>query len=179
MLALGQDPSVGVVGCALLYEDGTLQHGGHHYLSATALGHIAHGAASDDPGPVSALRLERECSGVTAACALLPRDLYLSMGGLSHHFPVNFNDVDFCLKVRTSGERIVWTPFARLYHFESKTRQTGVGFAENEEIRRRWGHVLDQGDPYWRYPMRSRKPVNWVEPVDVPNRVAEAIRTGR
>jgi hypothetical protein len=66
-----------------------------------------------------------------------------------------------------------------LYHFESKTRQTGVGFAENEEIRRRWGHVLDVGDPYWRYPMRTRRPVNSVEPVDVPSRVAEAIRTGR
>lgn len=180
LLGLAQQPDVGLVGCALIYEDGTLQHGGHHYLSATALGHIAHGVAGDDPGPVSALRMDRECSGVTAACALLRREDYLAVGGLSHHFPVNFNDVDFCLKIRTAlGRRIVFTPFARLYHFESKSRREGVGFAENETIRGRWGHVLDHGDPYWRYPMKSKKAVNVIEPVDVPDRVATAIRTGR
>jgi GT2 family glycosyltransferase len=150
MLGLAQQPDVGMVGCSMILENGTLQHGGHLYVSSTAVGHIAYGADGTDPGPVSALRLERECSGVTAACAMLRRVDFLALGGLSRQFPVNFNDVDFSLKVRSSGKRIVWTPFARLYHYESKTRELGVTATELDLICRRWGRVLDLGDPYWR-----------------------------
>ena len=154
LVGLAQEPSVGMVGCALYFEDGTLQHGGHLYVDGSA-GHIGYGAPEEYPGPVSALQMERECSGVTAACALLRRSDYLDLGGLSRQFPVNFNDVDFSLKVRLSGRRIVWTPHAKLYHFESKTRDGSVGPSEVGHIRRRWGHVLDGEDPYWRYPDRS------------------------
>ena len=154
LLGLCQEPDVGMVGCALYFEDGTLQHGGHLYVDGSA-GHIGYGAPGDYPGPVSALQMQRECSGVTAACALLRRSDYLDLGGLSRQFPVNFNDVDFSLKVRLSGKRIVWTPHAKLYHFESKTRDGSVGPSEVGHIRRRWGHVLDGEDPFWRYPDRS------------------------
>ena len=175
MLSLVQDPDVGMVGCLLTFEDGTIQHAGHLYLSSSAIGHIGYGADGDHPGPVSALRMERECSGVTAACAIIRRSEYLALGGLSRHFPVNFNDVDFSLKLRSSGKRIVWTPFAKLYHFESKTRDVGVGPAEIDGVRRRWGHVLDQGDPYWRYPDES-----WTvaAAADIPDSVVRAVTTG-
>jgi glycosyltransferase involved in cell wall biosynthesis len=175
MLSLAQQPDVGMVGCSLLFEDGTLQHAGHLYLSGSAIGHIAYGLDSNDPGPVYALQLERECSGVTAACAIVRRNDFLNLGGLSRTFPVNFNDVDFSLKLRTSGKRIVWTPFAQLYHFESKSREVGVGPAEIDRIRRRWGHVLDQGDSFWRDPDAS-----WavIEAIAVPDGAMRAVTMG-
>jgi GT2 family glycosyltransferase len=73
------------------------------------------------------------------------------VGGLSRDLPINFNDVDLSLKIRATGKRIIWTPFAQLYHFESKTRDVFVGPAEVDRIQRRWGHVFDRGDPYWRH----------------------------
>lgn len=154
LLGIAQDPDVGMVGCALYFEDGTLQHGGHLYVDGSA-GHIGYSAPAEYPGPVGALQMQRECSGVTAACAVLRRSDYLALGGLSKQFPVNFNDVDFSLKLKLMGKRIVWTPHAKLYHFESKTRAGTVGPGEAGHIRRRWGRVLDGDDPYWRYPDRS------------------------
>ena len=154
LVGIAQEPDVGMVGCALYFEDGTLQHGGHLYVDGSA-GHIGYGAPADYAGPVSALQMQRECSGVTAACAVVRRSDYLALGGLSKQFPVNFNDVDFSLKLRAAGKRIIWTPHAKLFHFESKTRDGTVGPGEVGHIRRRWGHVLDGEDPYWRYPDRS------------------------
>lgn len=150
---------VGMVGAALYFEDGTVQHGGHLYVNSVP-GHIAYGAAGDDPGPMSAMRMERECSGVTAACAMLRRSDYLAVGGLSRRLPVNFNDVDLSLKIRATGKRIVWTPFARLYHFESRSRDVGVGLSEVHAIQARWGRALEGDDPYWRYPAMSEAPAD-------------------
>jgi GT2 family glycosyltransferase len=153
MLSLAQQPEVGAVGAALVFEDGRLQHGGHFYDRGSPLRHIGYGASPEDPGPVSSFRLERECSGVTAACVMVSRFDYVALGGLAVDLPFNFNDVDLCIKIRTSGKRIVWTPFARLYHFESRTRRAGVGWSEMDLVRRRWGSLLDCADPFWRYPV--------------------------
>ncbi|MCL2393107.1 MAG: glycosyltransferase [Acidimicrobiaceae bacterium] len=152
MLGIGQQPDVGMVGATLLFEDGTLQHAGHLYLSETAMGHVAYGEDSAAPGPGMGLLTERECSGVTAACALMARRTFFEVGGLSRQLPVNYNDVDLCLKVRSLGYRIVVTPHARLHHYESRTRRTGIGSSELALIRRRWGRILLEGDPYWRHP---------------------------
>ena len=154
MLGLAQQEDVGLVGCALYFEDGTLQHGGHLYLDGVA-GHIGYGAPADYAGPESTMKLERECSGVTAACALMARQRYLDLGGMNRDLPVNYNDVDLSMKIRYSGQRIVWTPHAKLYHFESKSRDGMVETTESDQIRTRWAHLLDGDDPYWRYPDQS------------------------
>jgi O-antigen biosynthesis protein len=152
MLGIAQEADVGMVGATLLFEDDTLQHAGHLYLGEAAIGHIAYGQHGDSPGAVMGLLTERECSGVTAACALMRRDFFFEVGGLSRQFPMNYNDVDLSLKVRSLGRRIVVTPFARLHHYESKSRTVGVGTSELSLIRSRWGRVLRAGEPYWRYP---------------------------
>lgn len=150
MLGLAQQPDVGLVGTTLYFDDRTFQHAGHVYVGRGAIGHIGYGAKAGDPGPVSGLQVERECSGVTAACAMVRRQVFLDVGGMSLQFPMNYNDVDLSFKVRQAGLRIVWTPFAELYHFESKTRKPGVGLGEVELVSRRWGRLLENGDPYWR-----------------------------
>jgi GT2 family glycosyltransferase len=133
----------------LYFEDGNVQHAGHIYQDGYPH-HIGYGWQADAEGPARALMVNRECSGVTAACAMLKRDDYLAVGGLSRDYAFSFNDVDLSLKIREAGKRIVWTPWAKLYHFESQTREEGVAARELDHIRRRWGRVLDGSDPYWR-----------------------------
>ncbi|GGM01492.1 glycosyltransferase family 2 protein [Nakamurella endophytica] len=149
MVSLAVQPDVGMVGAKLLYEDGTLQHLGHLYEGGEVT-HVAAGAPADWPGPVADLLVEREVSGVTAACALLRREVFDEVGGLSSALPVNFNDVDLSLKITGAGYRILVTPFAVLHHFESRTRKRTVASSEVLTLRRRWDHRL-LVDPYWHH----------------------------
>jgi GT2 family glycosyltransferase len=145
MVALLADDDVAMVGARLLFADGTLQHAGHVY-SSDAL-HIFSGRSPHEAGPSGLLQIEREVSGVTGACALVRAEPFHAAGGLSLDLAVNFNDVDLSLKLRLLGYRIVWTPHATLYHFESQTRTRQVSEAEVELLNRRWGHAL-RADPY-------------------------------
>jgi GT2 family glycosyltransferase len=145
MLGLAQMDDVATVGCRLLYADGTLQHAGHVYSGEPM--HAFLGRGRDEPGPHGLLLVDREVSGVTAACALVKAAVFDEVGGFSTAFPVNYNDVDFCLKVRHAGYRIVYTPHASLYHFESQSRRNVVTDDDRAAIRRRWAYELDH-DPY-------------------------------
>jgi GT2 family glycosyltransferase len=149
MAGLALDPGVGMVGAKLLYEDGTLQHIGHLYERNDAA-HLAAGAPADWPGMQADLLVQREVSGVTAACAMLRRDVFEHVGGLSPELPINFNDVDLSMKITQAGFRIVVTPYAQLFHFESRSRPRTVTASEVRVLRGRWNRRL-QVDPYWRH----------------------------
>jgi glycosyltransferase involved in cell wall biosynthesis len=135
------EPGVGMTGARLLFANGRLQHGGHVYEG----GHLRHaflGASPDDPGPFAALWVNRECSGLTAACVALRRETYEEVGGMCEELPGNFNDVDFSYKVRSAGGRLLWLADVELYHFESQTRDRAVHQWEYDFIARRWGVPL-------------------------------------
>jgi GT2 family glycosyltransferase len=136
MLDAAADPTVGAVGAKLLFEDGTLQHAGHTYR--TSLDHVGFGLPADAPGRTGLLRHRREVAGVTAACLLTPMRVFDLVGGFCTRFPGNYNDVDYCLKVRASGHRCVYEPDAVLWHFESRSRVAGIRPEEVELIQRRW-----------------------------------------
>lgn len=147
MLGLAQQPGIGYVGTLLYFDDETIQHGGHLYRDGHA-GHIAIGWSADQDDDLGSLSVDREVSGVTAACGLVSAELYWRVGGFSTLLPGNYNDVDFSMKIRSRGESIVWTPHARLYHFESKSRVATVAPSELTALQKRWGSRL-QIDPYW------------------------------
>ncbi|AZI58522.1 glycosyltransferase [Nakamurella antarctica] len=147
MLALAQQPDVGMVGPMLYFEDGTIQHGGHVY-SGGGPGHVALGHRAGSTGPFAGLLVDREVSGVTGACALMPRAAYFAVGGMNLNLPINFNDVDLCLKVTNAGYRIIWTPHAELFHYESKTRVPRVVHYELDTLTQRWGRNIAT-DPFW------------------------------
>ena len=136
MLDAAASPDVGAVGAKLLFEDGTLQHAGHTYR--TSLDHVGFGLAADAVGRTGLLAHRREVAGVTAACMLTPMRVFDEVGGLSVEYPGNYNDVDYCLKVRASGRRIVYEPDAVLYHFESRSRVPTIRPEEVELVQRRW-----------------------------------------
>jgi O-antigen biosynthesis protein len=156
-----QDPGVAMVGAKLLYGDGTLQHGGHVYHRA--VGHACLGWSGDSPGPAPLwpLAVARECSGVTAAAALVRRDVFDRLGGFTVDLPLNYNDVDFSLKVRATGGRIIWTPWASWYHFESRTRHSALRDEEVTFVRARWGRELG-ADPYY-HPNMTTDRADWLE----------------
>jgi GT2 family glycosyltransferase len=144
MLGLAQQPGVGVTGALLFFEDGTVQHAGQLYQRSWA-GHIGDPGHSNPPGSFG---ITREVSGVTAACALLSADDFWRVGGMSPDLPGNFNDVDLCLKLGMLGRSAVFTPDAKLFHFESKTRDATVQPWEIQVLRERWNTRLLL-DPYW------------------------------
>lgn len=123
MLSRLSDPSVGAVGAKLVWPSGIVQHGGVVLGPSFAAMHAFNDRVDGDPGFGGLLEVAHECSAVTAACLLVRRSDYLAVGGLDElRFPVNFNDVDLCLKLRGRGQRIVFTPHARLLHLESASR---------------------------------------------------------
>jgi GT2 family glycosyltransferase len=142
-------PDVGMVGAKLLYEDGDIQHLGLRF----GRGHIVHigaGHSADATGPLADYLVDREVSGVTGACALFPRAVFEEVGGLSRALPINFNDVDFSLKISQTGRRILVTPHAVLHHFESRSRHRRVTSEEVLALRGRWAAEL-AADRFWRY----------------------------
>lgn len=136
---------VGAVGARLLFEDGTLQHAGHTYR--TSLDHVGFGREGDAAGRHGLLGVRRLVAGVTAACMLTPMRVFDEVGGFTTLLPGNYNDVDYCMKLRFAGHHIVYEPAAVLHHFESRSREAGVRPEEIELIQRRWlTHLVD--DPF-------------------------------
>ena len=88
---------------------------------------------------------------------MIPRKVYETMHGLDESFSVVFNDVDLCLRIREAGHLIVWTPWAKLKHYESKSRGADEDtpekrkffIRETNRFLRKWWRVLDKGDPYY------------------------------
>jgi hypothetical protein len=119
-------------------------------------GHFGHYAAAGDAGYLGQFALTRELSAVTGACLAFRRDVFEAVGGLDETaLPISFNDVDFCLRIRAQGFRIIWTPLAELYHLESASRglaetpeQVAHAAREADYMRNRWGPVLDN-DPFY------------------------------
>jgi GT2 family glycosyltransferase len=149
MLEYSQQPAIGAVGAKLLYPDGRLQHVGMILGVAGIAAHAWHQHTGSSPGYSSGAVSVRNLSAVTAACLMSRREVFLEVGGFDEQFPIDFNDVDYCLRVRQAGYRIVYTPYAQLYHHESASFGPRVqDEAGAAEMRRRWGAVLD-ADPYY------------------------------
>ncbi len=123
MLGYLLQPKIGIVGAKLLYANDTIQHAGvalgiygvachpHRHFSRSSVGYFG------------LPQLPHEVSAVTAACLLMHKNIFEEINGFDEeHFAIGFNDVDLCLKVRNKGYKIVYNPFAELYHKESVSR---------------------------------------------------------
>jgi GT2 family glycosyltransferase len=149
MLEFSQQPQIGAVGAKLYYPDGRLQHVGLLLGVDGVAAHAFHQHPGTSPGYAASNIVIRNCAAVTAACMLTRRDVFDSVGGFDEALAVDFNDVDYCLRVRRQGLRIVYTPYAELYHHESAsfgTRTQNAG--ELAFMRERWGTAV-QEDPYY------------------------------
>ncbi|MFD2250186.1 GT2 family glycosyltransferase [Pseudochelatococcus lubricantis] len=150
MLEAAHAPDAGAIGARLLWPSGIVQHGGvvlGPYFGAV---HAFNDCLAEDTAYDDLMCTTREVSAVTGACLLVRREDYWSVGGLDERlFPVNFNDVDFCLKLRAAGKRNIWTPHATLLHKESASRKRdltterrGRATRELRALRLKWRHAL-------------------------------------
>jgi len=157
-----QRDEVGAIGAKLLYPDGTIQHAG----VSLGIGGVAGHAMKGLPGHQHHYFMDsivRNISACTAACLLVKKSVFNEVGGLNEtDLKVAFNDIDFCLKVGKAGYDVLYTPFAELKHYESKsrghedTKEKIKRFeSETDYMKKSWKEVLEN-DPYYN-PNLSRK----------------------
>lgn len=157
MVSRLQQQNVGVVGAKLIWANHMVQHGGVVLGIGGIAGHIGNDWMDTDPGYQFLNQAPHAASAVTAACLLTDRGLYMELGGLDpDRYPVAFNDVDYCLRVREAGRHVIWTPFATLFHLESQSRGLDHVIPEKQararreitHLQQRWGAQLT-ADPYY------------------------------
>ncbi len=156
LLGYCQLEGVGITGARLYYEDGIIQHAGVVLGFGGIAGHAFIGQRRGDNGYFSRIICAQDYSAVTAACMMVKTSVYRAVGGMSCDLKVAFNDIDFCMKVRRYGKRIVYNPYAELYHYESRSRGLENTQDKIERFNReialfldRWGAEVKAGDPYY------------------------------
>jgi GT2 family glycosyltransferase len=123
MVSHASRPGIGAVGAKLLYPDDRVQHAGVIIGINGVAAHAHRFIHRHSPGYMNRAMIIQNLSAVTAACLVLRREVFEEVGGLDEvNLAVAFNDVDFCIRIREKGYRIVWTPYAELYHLESASR---------------------------------------------------------
>lgn len=156
MLMFAQRKDVGAVGAKLYYSDDTVQHAGVILGLGGTAGHAHKHFGRSHPGYMARASIAQNLSACTAACLMMRRDVFDEVGGLDESFEVAFNDVDLCMKIRKKGYLVVFTPYAELYHYESKSRGNDSTPEKLERFRgeidrfkEKWQKQLDDGDPYY------------------------------
>ena len=156
LLGLCQQDGVGVVGAKLYYPDGTIQHAGVVLGLCGVASHLFIGADGERDGYAGRLVSVQDYSAVTAACMMTRKAVYEQVAGMEESLAVAYNDIDYCMKLQTAGWHVLFTPYAELTHYESRSR----GLEDTEEKQRRfqeearrfvqrWEAQLDAGDPYY------------------------------
>jgi GT2 family glycosyltransferase len=152
-----QRPEVGAVGAKLLYPDHTIQHGGVIMKVNGVAAHAHRNLHDKSAGYFFRAGVIQNLSACTAACLLLRKSVYEEVGGMdAENLKVAFNDIDLCMKIREKGYLIVYTPYAKLYHFESKSRGSDTTPDKIDRFRaeifffqEKWEKFLEKGDPYY------------------------------
>lgn len=156
LLGLCQKREVGAVGAKLYYPDGTIQHAGVVLGLCGVASHLLIGSAGDKDGYAGRLVSVQDYSAVTAACMMTNKAVYEQVGGMEEALAVAYNDIDYCLKLQNMGLHVLFTPYAELTHYESKSR--GPEDTQEKQARlhseaalfaERWSEVLSKGDPYY------------------------------
>ncbi|GLB30820.1 glycosyl transferase family 2 [Lacrimispora amygdalina] len=164
MLGFCQRDDVGITGVRLLYSDDTIQHAGVVVGFGGIAGHTFIGLHKAESSYFNQAMCARNYSAVTAACMMSKRSLFDKVGGFSEDLAVAFNDIDYCMKIRSLNKLVVYAPYALFYHYESKSR----GLEDtpekverfNREIRKfseKWPEILRDGDPYYNPNLTLRK----------------------
>lgn len=147
MVARLERPETGVVGAKLLYYNGSIQHAGLVTWEMGGAGHAGRFLTSSEYWPW--LNATREVSAVTGACLAIRRADFETAGGFDTAFPVNYNDVDLCLRLQERGLSVILEAGAVLQHDEGQTRAAGVNFEERRRFYLCWTSRLERVDPFY------------------------------
>ena len=156
MLGYLMRKDVGVVGAKLYFRDNLIQHAGMMVGPYGAVAHVHQNYSRTYEGYLARAVRPGNFSAVTGACQLVKKEVFTEVGGYEESLAVGFNDVDFCLKAWQAGYRVVFTPYAELYHYEftSRGRETFDKKKmyrwkqEQAEFTKRWPKYFLEGDPF-------------------------------
>ncbi|MCM1257799.1 MAG: glycosyltransferase family 2 protein [Roseburia sp.] len=147
---------VGACGAMLYYGDDTIQHAGVIIGMGGFAAHALWSLTDRDEKYYPFSLCEREVSAVTGACLMVRRSVYDEVEGMGEDFAVALNDVDFCMKICEKGHKILFNPYAKLYHYESKSRgyedtvEKQARFQkEIDHFQSKWEKEIKAGDPYY------------------------------
>jgi glycosyltransferase involved in cell wall biosynthesis len=149
LIEFSQLKRVGAVGAKLLFENGNIQHAGMVTGVNGIVGHIFYNNRSDLIGYESYTHLIKNYSCITGAVLATRMDVVREIGGFDESLKIDFNDVDFCLKIRQQGLDIVFTPYSQLYHFEKSTAKRER--SNDDEVNiffNRWDKII-RDDPFY------------------------------
>lgn len=156
MLGNCQREDVGIVGAKLLYGNGKVQHAGVVLGLTGVAGHVNSGLDENEPGYMARNIISQNVSAVTGAMLMISKKDYEEVGGLDEEFPVAYNDIDLCLKIRAKNKVIVMNPDAMAYHYESRTRGYEISTEkakrleeDSNRLKNKWSDILDKEDPYF------------------------------
>ncbi len=151
-----QRPDIGIVGAKLYYPNETVQHAGVIIGMRGLAAHVSRTAPKNEPGYCYRLKAVQNLTAVTAACCMIKKSLFESIGGFDEKLIIAFNDIDLCLKVRATGKLNIFTPYAELFHYESLSRgdddtpEKRMRFqGEVQHFFGKWDSVIKRGDPYY------------------------------
>jgi GT2 family glycosyltransferase/glycosyltransferase involved in cell wall biosynthesis len=149
LIEFTQQKGVGIAGARLLFPDNRVQHAGVVIGVNDGAAHIYHGAPASFVGYNAFTHLIRNYAAVTAACMAMRREVWKEVGKFDERLAVDYNDIDFCLSVLERGYRIVYTPYAELYHFEGKSCERKTQNPKEVALfRERWMKYIER-DPYY------------------------------
>lgn len=156
MLGYLERPEVGVVGAKLFFRDGLVQHAGIEVGPFDTIVHVNQDFVDEREGYRGRATRPGNFSAVTGACQMVRRDVFEQVGGYDEDFAVGFNDADFCMRVKEAGYLTVFTPYAKLHHYEFTSRgREEVDDAkmrrwegERELFQERWAKYFEEGDPF-------------------------------
>ena len=119
------------------------------------MGHGHKHLPDEDPGYFNRLKAVHEVAAVTGACLALEKSTWIDLNGMNEDLAVAYNDIDFCLKARKRGLRVIFTPFSRLLHHESVSRGLDKPPEKNERLQseistmeKKWGDFLNVDPAY-------------------------------
>ncbi len=143
-------PGVGPVAPKLLYPDRSIQHAGVVILRPPAgAANLLRGMSEEDIDQTRIASVARNLSAVSGACVMMTRRAFNAIGGFDETFPLEWGDVDICLRAAAAGLRTVYTPHSVLIHYESQSRGVGTSLADLAVFHERWAEAFTDGDPYW------------------------------
>jgi len=148
MLEVAQIENVAAVGAKLSYPDRKLQHIGIVMLPSGPT-HPFIAKAKSEYGYFGSALTPRNYSAVTAAAMLTNKKAFEEVNGFDTQFARDFNDVDYCLKLRAKNYRIAWTPYAHFTHHEGVSiHRKAANPQEAQLFNDRWQNE-QVTDPYY------------------------------
>jgi len=149
MVRWAERPEIGTVGAKLLYPDGCIQHAGIIIGMGGLADHVYREAGETHRGILGSVNWYRNYMAVTGACMMMRREVFEEVGGFDEAYQLVYSDVEICLRIIRKGYRIIYTPFARLRHWEATTRRRSNPPHDVRRACEQMRDLVEAGDPYF------------------------------